>query len=57
MGKKFLLKTGNMTLKYLFDQPDLNARQAIWLDFVSEYHFKLKHIKDKENKVVDALSQ
>ena len=23
MGRKFLLKTDNMNLKYLFDQPDL----------------------------------
>ena len=57
MGRKFLLKIENMSLKYLFDQPDLNARQARWLAFLSEYHFKLKHIKGKENKVADALSQ
>ena len=56
MGKKFLLNTNNMSLKYLFNQPDLNARQARWLDFLSEYHFKLKQIKGKENKVADALS-
>ena len=56
MGKKFLLNTNIMSLKYLFNQLDLNARQARWLDFLSEYHFELKHIKGKENKVVDALS-
>ena len=44
-----------MSVKYLFDQPDLNARQPKWLAFLSEYHFELKHIKVKENKVVDAL--
>ena len=57
MGSKFLLKADNMSLKYLFDQPDLNLRQARWLDFLSEYHFELKHIEGKENKVVDALSR
>ena len=57
MGRMFLLKTNNMSLKYLFDQPYLNARQTIWLAFLSEYHFELKHIKGKENKVDDALSQ
>ena len=56
MGRKFLLKTDNMSLKYLFDQLDLNARQAKWLDFLSEYRFELKHIKGKENKVSDDLS-
>ena len=57
MGRKFLLKIDNIGLKYLFDQPDLNARQSIWLSFLSEYHFELKHIKGKENKVADALSR
>ena len=57
MGRKFLLKTDNMSLKYLFDQPDLNAIQARWLAFLSEYHFELKHIKEKENKVSDAVSR
>ena len=57
MGRKFLLKTDNMSLKYLFDQSDLNARQAKWLAFLSEYHFDLKHIKGKENKVFDPLSR
>ena len=27
MGKKFLLKTNNMSMKHLFEQPDLNARK------------------------------
>ena len=57
MGRKFLLKIDNMSLNYLFDQPDLNARKARWLAFLSEYHFKLKHIKGNEKKIDDALSQ
>ena len=57
MGKKFLLNTDNMILKYFFDQPDLNAKKAIWFSFLSKYHFELKHIKEKENKIVDALSR
>ena len=57
MGRKFLLKIDNMSLKYFFDQPDLNLSQARWLDFLIEYHFELKHIKGKENKFADALSR
>ena len=57
MGNKFLLKTDNMSLNYLFHKLDLNSRQSRWLAFLSEYHFELKHIKGKENKVVDALSR
>ena len=45
----------NKGLKYLLDQPNLNAKQARWLDFLSEYDFEIQHIKDKENKCVDAL--
>jgi len=47
----------NINLKYLFDQQNLNARQARWLDFLSDYDFEIKHIKGKENKVDDALSR
>jgi hypothetical protein len=44
-------------LKYLFDQPNLNARQRRWLEFLGEYDFDIKHMKGKENKVVDAPSK
>ena len=39
----------------MFDQQNINARQSRWLSFLSEYDFEIKHIKGKENKVVDAL--
>jgi hypothetical protein len=35
----------------------LNARKTRWLEFLSEYDFDIKHIKGKENKVVDELSR
>jgi hypothetical protein len=57
MGKRFELRTYHNGLKYLFDQPNLNARQSRWLEFLSEYDFDIKHIKGKENKVVDALNK
>ena len=37
----------NKGLKYLWDQPNLNARQARWLAFISEYDFEIQHIKVK----------
>ena len=52
---KFMLLTENIGLKYLFDQKKLNARQARWLAFLSEYDFEIKHIKGKENIVAYAL--
>ena len=57
IGKKIILMTDNKGLKYLLDQPNLNARQARWLAFLSEYDFEIQHIKGKENKVADALSR
>ena len=57
IGRNFLLMLVNISLKYLFDQQNLNARQARCFLFVSEHDFEIKHIKGKENKVVDALSR
>jgi hypothetical protein len=57
MGRRFELRTDHNGLKYLFDQPTLNARQSRWLEFLHEYDFEIKHIKGKENKVVDALNR
>ena len=33
MGRIFELRTYHCGLKYLFDQPTLNARKARWLEF------------------------
>jgi hypothetical protein len=55
MGKKFELRTYHIGLKYLFEQPTLNARKTRWLEFLSEYDFDIKQIKGKENKVFDTL--
>jgi hypothetical protein len=57
MGKRFELRKDHNGMKYLFDQPTLNARKSRWLEFLSEYDFDIKHMKGKENKVVDALSR
>jgi hypothetical protein len=57
LGMKFVLMTDHCGLRYLFDQPKLNARQARWMALLSEFDFEIKHIKGKENKVSDALSR
>jgi hypothetical protein len=54
-SKIFELRIDHSGLKYLFGQPTLNVRKSRWLEFLSEYDFDIKHIKGKENKVVDAL--
>ena len=47
IGRKIVLMTNNKGLKYLLDQPNLNARQGRWLAFLSEYVFEIEHIKSK----------
>ena len=46
----------NISLKYLFDRQNINSRQERWFYYLSEYEFKIKHRKGKENKVANALS-
>jgi hypothetical protein len=36
MGRRFELRIDHNGLKYLFDQPTLNARQSRWLEFLCE---------------------
>ena len=57
IGTIFELRTNHCIMKYLFDHPTLNARQARWMEFLCEFDFEIKHIKGKENKVADALSR
>jgi hypothetical protein len=57
LGRKFVLMTDHYGLRYLFDQPKLNARQARWMALLSEFDSEIKHIKGKKNRVVYALSR
>ena len=49
--------TNHISLKYFISQTDLNARKTIWLCFLSEFDMDIKHVRGKENKIVDALSR
>jgi hypothetical protein len=40
LGRRFVLMTDHCGLRYLFDQPNLNARQARWMALLSEFNFK-----------------
>jgi hypothetical protein len=55
LGRIFVLMKNHYGLTHLFDQPKLNARQARWMALLSKFDFEIKHIKGKENRVVDAL--
>lgn len=45
------------SLKYLFNQKELNMRQRTWLEFLKDYDFGVNYLLGKANVVVDALSK
>jgi hypothetical protein len=50
IGKIFELMIYHSGLKYLLGQPNLNARQFRWLEFLSEYEFDIKISKEKRTR-------
>ena len=53
----FILMSYHSGLRYLFHQPNMNARKARWLATLSKFDFEIRYIKGKESKVADALSK
>ena len=45
------------SLKYLFDQKELNMRQRRGMEFLKDYDFELLYHSRKANVVADALSR
>jgi len=56
-GSKFEVYNNHKSLKYLFDQKELNMRQRRWLEFLKDYNFQLSYNPGKANVVADALSR
>ena len=46
-----------MSLKYLFDQKELNMRQRRWLEYLKDFDFQLSYHPGKANVVADSLSR
>ncbi|KAH9299919.1 hypothetical protein KI387_044615, partial [Taxus chinensis] len=57
LGRRFILRIDHLSLRHLFMQPNLNARQRHWMEFLCEYDMKIEHVKGKENVVVDTLNK
>jgi hypothetical protein len=47
----------NKSLKYIFNQPDLNMRQRRWLELIKNYELEVHYDPGKANVVADALSR
>jgi len=55
-GSSFEVFSDHKSLKYLFDQKELNMRQRRWLKFLKDYDFALSYHPRKVNVVADSLS-
>ena len=56
-GARFEVFENHKSLKYLFDQKELNLRQRKWVEFLKDYDFEVKYQPKKTSMVVDALSR
>jgi len=56
-GTRFEVFNDHKSLKYLFDQKELNMRQRRWMEFLKDYDFGLSYHPGKANVVADALSR
>ena len=56
-GVRFEVFSDHKSLKYLFDQKELNMRQRRWMEFLKDYEFGLNYHPGKANVVADALSR
>jgi len=56
-GSRFEVFSDHKSLKYLFDQKELNMRQRRWLELLKDYDFGLNYHPGKANVFADALSR
>jgi hypothetical protein len=56
-GGTFTVFSDHKSLKYLFDQKELNMRQRRRMDTLKDYDFSLQYHPGKANVVADALSR
>ncbi|GAU51141.1 hypothetical protein TSUD_240800 [Trifolium subterraneum] len=56
-GVQFALYSDHKSLRYLFDQKELNMRQRRWMEYLKDFDFELNYHPGKANVVADALSR
>ena len=56
-GVECQIFTDHKSLKYLFDQKDLNMRQQRWMELLKDYDCEILYHPGKANVVADALSR
>jgi len=53
----FVVKTDYKNLTSFLITKELNQRQVRWTEILTEYHFKIEHVKGSDNAKTDALSR
>ena len=56
-GQSCEIYTDHKSLKYIFDQHDLNLRQKRWLELLKDYDCTILYHPSKANVVANALSR
>ena len=56
-GQSYEIYTDHKSLKYIFDQQDLNLRQRRWLELLKDYDYTILYHPGKVNVVADAFSR
>jgi hypothetical protein len=55
--KEFVIHSDHESLKHIRSQGKLNRRHAKWVKFIEYFSYVIKHKKEKENVIADALSR
>jgi len=57
LGRKFLIRTDHVSLKWLMSFKDLEGQLARWLERLQQYEFEIVHRKGQVHRNADGLSR
>jgi hypothetical protein len=55
--KEFVIHSDHEPLKHIRGQAKLNKHHAKWVEFIETFSYIIKHKKEKENVIADAVSR
>lgn len=57
LGRKFLIRTDHVSLKWLLSFQNLEGQLARWMERLQQYEFEIVHRKENAHKNTDGLSR
>ena len=57
LGRKFMIRTDHVSLKWLMSFKDLEGQLARWLEKLQEFEFEVEHRKGQTHRNADGLSR